>query len=258
MFDPVLADSWGAGWGRQIFAGMRGNVPLEPSSDEIDGRKHQKFRGACRSMANNKSRVTRAIILLAVIWALCGCTAIYSLSSPVERESFDAKGATVEIRYLVDQYRPEGWEPAHCFGYMCRGGDSASRIHEVSGLLAAYGFRPFGGAGVPDFTLVISERRDAFAKFEDEPRCSPIFISWITLGVVPCFSTAYPSRQSYSLYRGKDRLLSRADGQTEVRLMGSFISPFLEPLKNKVNKSALLNEHEKIIQEWIQGGLFDE
>lgn len=203
----------------------------------------------------------KAIFVGLLMLALQGCAAIYSKSVPVEREPFDARGMTVQVKYLYDG--------KHCTAdivvasFPCRKGTSAKRAAEFMEVLAGYGFRPHTGGGVPDYVITVREKdnydeRSGSYGSEATTDLGFVVLSSLTFGVFPVISDKRPSLLEYSLQLGAGGEAPPVQhASTQVKSLGGIYFLVLGPTNYYTNRKTLLTEHERAVQAWIQSGWFE-
>lgn len=196
---------------------------------------------------------------------LQGCAAVYSLSPPVDKEPFQAKGKSVAVQYaMADRSAADGCVSNVVFVFnSCRSGAPEERAEELVQVLNGYGFDAWrDGARAdakPDYTIAVNEM--ATNKDEDTKVMGLSMISSFTLGVFPVLSDARPAQVTYTLFRngarGGSQKLHSQTGTTRVKTLGGIYFMVLGPANYGANKESLLTEHERALQNWIQGGLFE-
>lgn len=191
---------------------------------------------------------------------LQGCAAMSSMSPPVDKEAFDAKGKSVAVHYRFDN-------ASACASNIvlvmdpCRGGDAEQRAGEFISVLNGYGFKAHraaaGDTATPDYTIVVKE---AVAKEENVKSLGFMMLSSFTMGLFPVISDARPANLSYELYKGKMDAQSKLHAHaasTHVQTLGGIYVLAMGPSNHSANQASLMTEHDRAVQNWVQGGLFE-
>lgn len=195
---------------------------------------------------------------------LQGCAAVYSLSPQVDAEAFQARGKTVAVQYGMRDRSPADGCSSNLVLVVtpCRGGSPDERAGELVDLLGKYGFRAWrdgsAASARADYTIVVDEV--ATGHDDGSKQLGQMMLSSFTIGLFPAISDARPAQLNYTLYRngaaGPAKLHSQA-ASTHVKTLGGIYFLVLGPVNQEANKASLLAEHERALQNWIQGGLFE-
>ena len=206
----------------------------------------------------------RLLIISLVALLLQGCAAMYSMSPPVDKEPFQAKGKSVAVQYEIgDASTLHSCASNIVFVFNpCRGGSAGQRAGEFIDLLGGYGFNAYQAGSKqgakPDYTIVVKEVSTADP--DDTKDLGFMMLSSFTIGVFPVISDARPAGLSYTLYKGNASAQTKLHGQeasTHVKTLGGIYFLVMGPANYSANQSSLLTEHDRAVQNWIQGGLFE-
>lgn len=201
-----------------------------------------------------------AITFLALV--LQGCAATHSMSPPVDKEAFQAGGKTVAVKYnsAVDSC------PSNIVFVIdpCRGGNAEERTAEFIDVLNGYGFKAYPAAtnpgGKPDYVMVVNEVGLPSTNENSFKDLGFMMLSSFTIGVFPVISDARPAELNYALYKGHESAatqLHKQSAATRVGTLGGIYFLVMGPANYSANKASLMTEHERAVQNWIQGGLFE-
>lgn len=205
----------------------------------------------------------RLLMISLVALLLQGCAAMYSMSPPVDKEAFNANGKSVAVQYQMgDRSTLDSCSSNMVFVFNpCRGGTAEQRAGELVDVLNGYGFKAYqAGAApsAPDYTIVVKEV--ATNEGDDIKSLGFMMLSSFTMGVFPVISDARPAELSYELYKGNVNAKSKLHGQaatTHVKTLGGIYFLVMGPSNYSANQASLLTEHDRAVQNWVQGGLFE-
>lgn len=206
----------------------------------------------------------RLLFIAMTALLLQGCAAVYSLSPSVDAEAFQARGKSVAVQYAMRDRSPADACSSNIVFVVnpCRDGSPEDRANELVQMLGGYGFTAWrdGARGDvrPDYTIVVEEVATGFEQSTKD--LGQMMLSSFTIGLFPAISDTRPSQLSYTLYkngaRGQARLHQQA-ASTHVKTLGGIYFLVLGPVNHEANKASLMTEHERALQNWIQGGLFE-
>lgn len=206
----------------------------------------------------------RLLVIAAMSLLLQGCAAMYSMSPPVEKEAFNAGGKSVAVQYVMNDNKVVDYCTSNIVLVIdpCRGGAGTERAGEFIDLLTGYGFTAYADGSRPqarpDYVIVVNET--ANNQPDDIKSLGYMMLSSFTMGVFPVISDERPAHLQYSLYKGSvgpDTTLHRQTASTHVKTLGGIYFLVMGPANYSANKESLLTEHERTLQNWIQGGLFE-
>lgn len=205
----------------------------------------------------------RLLMISLVAMLLQGCAAMHSLSPAVDKEAFDAKGKSVAVQYQMgSRTAVDSCSSNIAIAFSpCRGGNAEQRTGELISVLQGYGFKAFSAGAsqaAPDYTIVVNEM--ATNEGDSIKSLGFMMLSSFTMGVFPVISDARPAELSYVLYKGnataKSKLHSHA-ATTHVKTLGGIYAIAMGPVNHGANQASLLTEHDRAVQNWVQGGLFE-
>lgn len=206
----------------------------------------------------------RLFVVAMTALLLQGCAAVYSLSPSVDAEPFQARGKSVAVQYTMhDRTAADACSSNIVFVVNpCRDGSPEERANELVQMLGGYGFSAWRdgsrGAQRADYTIVVDEMATGFEQSTKD--LGQMMLSSFTIGLFPAFSDTRPSQLSYTLYKngaGGQARLHQQGASTHVKTLGGIYFLVLGPVNHEANKASLMTEHERALQNWIQGGLFE-
>lgn len=202
----------------------------------------------------------RLVFITFLAFLLHGCAATHSMSPPVDKEAFAAGGKSVAVKYNAVDTCPSNMvfviEP-------CRGGNGDERAAELIDVLSGYGFKAYRAGATdsqPDYVMVVNETVASGSDIDSVKSLGFMMLSSFTIGVFPVISDSRPAQLSYALYKGHESAatqLHKQSATTRVGTLGGIYFLVMGPANYGANKASLMTEHERALQNWIQGGLFE-
>ena len=205
----------------------------------------------------------RLLIISLATLLLQGCAAMHSMSPPVEKEAFNANGKSVAVQYQMGARGAMDTCASNIVFVVepCRAGNPEQRTGEFIDILNSYGFKAYQAGtrqDAPDYTIVVNEV--ATTEGDSVKSLGFMMLSSFTMGIFPVISDARPAQLSYELHKGaiggKSKLHSHA-ASTHVKTLGGVYFLVMGPANHSANQTSLLTEHERALQNWVQGGLFE-